>query len=73
MSERSDPSHPRRIFEKRITYDEPVPLFDDDREMQNSWRMIPVQPTDDPAWFIVDSSSERKTTWGRWRDVKDGA
>jgi hypothetical protein len=31
---------------------------------------VPVPPDDgDPAWFIVDSSDDWRTRWGRWRDV----
>jgi hypothetical protein len=26
-----------------------------------------VPPTDDADWFILDSSHDRRTTWGRWR------
>jgi hypothetical protein len=53
------------------TRDERVPLSDDDREMENGWRMIPVPPTDDGDWFIVDDSSDRRTTWARFRDPDD--
>jgi hypothetical protein len=55
----------RRFLERVITYDERVPVSDDDREMENDWRCIPVPPTDDPEWFILDSSRDRKTVWGR--------
>jgi hypothetical protein len=24
--------------------------------------------SDDPGWFIVDDSHDRKTVWGRWVD-----
>jgi hypothetical protein len=57
----------RRVtwIERRITYDATVPLFDTDREMQHGWRCIPVPPDDEPRWYILDSSSDRKTVWGR--------
>jgi hypothetical protein len=54
----------RRHLERRTTRDERVPLSDDDREMEHSWCNIPVPPTADGDWFIIDSSSDRKTVWG---------
>ena len=67
MSDRDcDRRFGRRYLERRITRDFRVPLSDDDREMEDGWRCIPIPPTDDPAWFIVDSSKDYKTTWGRW-------
>jgi hypothetical protein len=62
---------PRRWLEKRRTRDFKAPLSDDDREMEHSWACVPVRPTADPAWFVVDSSHDRRTTWARWR--KGGA
>jgi hypothetical protein len=47
--------------------DAKVPLSDDDREMENSWRCIPVPPTDDDDWTIVDASKDYKTGWRRKR------
>src|SRR5262245_2597393 len=32
-------------------------------------RCIPVPPTDDPAWFVVDDSRDCKTVWGRWHEI----
>jgi hypothetical protein len=63
----------RRFLERRITRDERVPFSDDDREMQDGWRCIPIPPTADPDWFILDSSSDRKTVWGRWHDCEGSA
>jgi hypothetical protein len=63
----------RRFLERRITRDERVPLSDDDRQMENGWRCIPVPPTDDPGWFILDDSRDAKTVWRRWRDDCEGA
>jgi hypothetical protein len=40
-------------------------LSDDDRDMENGWRMIPVPPTGDGGWIIVDDCSDRKTGWVR--------
>jgi hypothetical protein len=57
----------RRRLERAVTRDYRIPLSDDDREMLDGWRCIPVAPTADPDWFIIDSSSDRKTVWGRWR------
>jgi hypothetical protein len=47
------------------TRDARVPLSDDDREMENGWRCIPVPPTDDEEWIIVDNSKDYKTGWMR--------
>jgi glucan-binding YG repeat protein len=47
------------------TRDERVPLADDDREMRNGWQCIPIPPTDDGGWFIIDSSKDYKTGWCR--------
>ena len=49
-----------------------VPLSDDDRLMEHSWRCILVQPSHDPHRLVLDSSRDHKTGWGRWRDVADG-
>jgi hypothetical protein len=58
----------RRFLERVITRDVRVPLSDDDREMEHSWRCIPVPPSDDPNWFVLDSSRGYKTVWGRWHE-----
>jgi hypothetical protein len=73
MSER-DPfkARPRFWLETRKTRDALVPISDDDREMHDGWRCIPVPPTIDDAWFIVDDWHDRKTVWGRWREYDDG-
>lgn len=55
-----------RYLEHARMRDERVPLDDDDPEMNNGWRCIPVPPSDDPRRFILDSSHDYKTTWGRW-------
>jgi hypothetical protein len=73
MSRRPRPNGEQlRYLETRITRDATVPLSDDDREMESGWRCIPVRPTDDPAWFVVDSSRDYKTVWGRWREIGGG-
>jgi hypothetical protein len=59
-----------RFLERRITRDAKIPLSHDDREMEHSWRCIPVKPTNDPGWFVIDSSRKRSTVWGRWHDVE---
>ena len=70
MSTGSSPSpkspHQHQFLERRMTRDERVPLSDDDPKMEHSWRCVPVPPCADPAWFILDSSHDRRTTWGRW-------
>jgi hypothetical protein len=57
---------PSRVLERVKTRDFRVPISDDDHAMENGWRTIPVPPTNDPQWFIVDSSHDYKTVWGRW-------
>jgi hypothetical protein len=64
---------PRRWLETRKTRDAVVPISDADREMRDGWRCVPVPPTNDDAWFIVDSSHDWKTTWGRWREMEGSA
>ena len=63
----------RKLLEHRITRDSKVPLSADDPEMENGWRCIPIPPTDDPNSFILDSSSDKKTIWGRWHDAEGSA
>jgi hypothetical protein len=53
------------------TRDERVPLSDDDLEMENGWRCIPIPPTDDGGWFIIDNSKDYKIGWCR-RGLKWG-
>jgi hypothetical protein len=60
----------RRFLERRTTRDVKVPLSADDPTMEHSWCCVPIRPTDDPNWFIIDSSSDRKTVWGRWHEVE---
>jgi hypothetical protein len=58
-----------RILEKRRTRDARVPLVAGDDEFLCGWQCIPQRPTPDDGWFILDSSHDRRTTWGRWHDV----
>jgi hypothetical protein len=55
----------RRFLERRITRDAKIPASADDPEMLNGWQMIPVPPTADGGWFILEAR-DRKTVWGRW-------
>jgi hypothetical protein len=55
-----------RFLEQRMTRDERVPLSADDPEMENGWSCVPVPPDNDPSWFILDATHDRRTTWGRW-------
>ncbi len=50
---------------ERIVYtrDARVPLSDHDPEMVNGWRCIPIPPTEDEGWVIVDTSRDYKTGW----------
>jgi hypothetical protein len=54
-----------RRLQFAVTRDARVPLSADDPDIENGWRCIPVPPTDDPAWFIVDDSRNAKTVWAR--------
>ena len=56
----------RRYLERCSTRDDRVPLYADDPEMFCGWRCVPVPPSPDPRWFIIDSSHDRRTEWGRW-------
>jgi hypothetical protein len=47
------------------TGDEKIPLSDADRGMLNGWKMVPIPPTDDGNWIIVDDRSDKKTGWAR--------
>jgi len=62
-----------RLLERRMTRDIKVPRSADDPEMENGWRCIPIQPTADGDWFILDSSHDRKTVWGRWHEMGGAA
>lgn len=64
---------PLRRLERVATRDARVPYSADDSTMECGWRNIPIPPTDDPAWFIVDSSNDKSTTWGRWHDAEGSA
>jgi hypothetical protein len=68
-----DLARSHRFLERRITRDARVPLSDDDREMEHSWACVPIPPSDDPNWFVLDDSSDRKTTWGRWHEMGGSA
>jgi hypothetical protein len=46
-----------------ITRDFRAPISDDDRGMARGWRCIPIPPTDDPRWRILDDGRDYKTTW----------
>jgi hypothetical protein len=56
---------PRYVVERRWTRDAKVPLSADDPEMNCGWVCIPVRPTADDGWTIIDSSRDRKTRWAR--------
>jgi hypothetical protein len=54
------------------TRDHVEPLFDDDRGMTDSWRCVPVPPSIDDDWIIIDSSDDYKTGWMRRVDLQGG-
>jgi hypothetical protein len=61
----SDRRFPRLIIERVFTRDHRV----DDADGEG-WRMIPVPPSSGDGlgeWHIVDSSSDRKPGWQRFR------
>ena len=62
-----------RFLERRITRDARVPLSNDDREMEHSWTSVPIKPSADDNWFIIDSSHDRWTTWARWHEAEGNA
>jgi hypothetical protein len=47
------------------TRDERVPLSDNDRQMEHGWRCVPIPPTADSIWVIVDNTPDNKTGWAR--------
>jgi hypothetical protein len=51
------------------TRDARVPLDATDPEMDRGWRAIPIPPTSDDDWEIVDTSKDYKTGW-RLRSVR---
>jgi len=57
---------PLRYMEQVITRDERIPLSEADLAMEDGYRCIPIPPTADTDWFILDSSYDRRTVWGRW-------
>jgi hypothetical protein len=61
-------ARPLLRLERVITRDARAPLSADDPNMENGWRCIPVPPTDDPGWFIIDDSRDAKTVWAREDD-----
>jgi hypothetical protein len=61
-----------RYLERAKTRDARVPLSADDLEMEDGWRCIPIPPTDDPDWFIIDNSHDYKTKWARWDGDVEG-
>jgi hypothetical protein len=66
------PAH-HRFLERCATRDIRIPLSADDPTMEAGWRCIPIPPTDDPDWFILDTSSDKRTVWGRWHDAEGTA
>jgi hypothetical protein len=59
-------------MEQVITREERIPLSHDDRGLEKRLACIPIPPTLDERWFILDSNGDRKTVWGRWRDLCKG-
>jgi hypothetical protein len=55
------------LLERRKTRDAVVPISADDPGMPCGWCCVPIRPTNDARWFIIDSSHAWKTTWARWR------
>jgi hypothetical protein len=62
-----------RFLERRITRDIKVPLSADDPGMLSGWHCVPIQPTADDGWFILDGSRDYKTVWGRWHEAEGAA
>jgi hypothetical protein len=55
---------PRYVVQRVWTRDARVPRSADDPDMENGWACIPIRPTADTDWFIIDSR-DRKTRWQR--------
>jgi hypothetical protein len=61
------PHKAKFVLNRSIVYtrDIRVPLSADDLGMENGWRCIPIPPTADDDWVVVDNRSDRKTGWAR--------
>jgi hypothetical protein len=44
-----------------------MPLSADDPDMEEGWRWIPIPPTADPRWFIVEDR-DRNCRWAIIRE-----
>ena len=55
----------------RVVYtrDAKAPLVADDWDFEHGWQVIPLPPTLDEEWVIVDSLSDKKTGWIRVKDL----
>jgi hypothetical protein len=61
----------KKIVERRYTRDHRCPRVAGDDEWLCGWQCIPLRPTNDDGWRIVDSSGDKKTGWERVRYVED--
>ena len=52
-----------------MTRDFRAPLVADDPGMDCGWQNIPLPPAFGEWWVIVDSRSDRKTSWARQEDI----
>jgi hypothetical protein len=55
----------RYVVQRRYTRDAKIPLVAGDDEFICGWRNIPLPPSLDEGWEIVDTSHDRKTGWAR--------
>ena len=53
----------------QINRDAKAPLVADDWDFEHGWQVIPLPPTLDEKWVIVDSLSDKKTGWIRVKDL----
>jgi hypothetical protein len=44
----------QRPLRIEITRDAVIPFSANDPDMLDGWRCIPIPPTADPGWFIID-------------------
>jgi hypothetical protein len=63
----------RLIAEVKYTRDARVPLVAGDDDLEYGWQCIPLPPSLDDGWEIIDTSKDYRTGWRRWHYVEGSA
>jgi hypothetical protein len=61
----------KKIVERKYTRDHRCPRVAGDDEWLYGWQCIPLRPTNDWDWYIVDTSGDKRTGWERVRYVEE--